>query len=98
MHFSSKKFERMALEAMDICLQVLKKCITYKFDSYNRQEQCSDDIPCYLSGLSRAHFFDNFSRNSCISYMYTNQITDLKGDLNSRACQGTQARPPSHFK
>ena len=30
--------------------------------------------------------------------MYTNQIIDLKGQLNSRALQGTQARPPSHVK
>ena len=25
--------------------------------------------------------------------MYTTQIIDLKGQLNSRECQGTQARP-----
>ena len=56
----------MALEAMDICLRVLKESTTNKFDSYNCQEQCIDDIPCYLSGLSRAHFFDNFSGNSRI--------------------------------
>ena len=31
-----------------------------------RQEQCIDHIPFYLSGLSRAHFSDNLSRNSCI--------------------------------
>ena len=68
-HFSSKKFERMALEAMDICLRVLKESTTNKFDNYNRQEQCIDHIPCYLSGLSRAHFFlDNLSRNSCIQH------------------------------
>ena len=30
--------------------------------------------------------------------MYTNQIIDLKGQLNSMALQGTQARPPSHVK
>ena len=56
----------MALEAMDMCLRVLKESTTNKFDSYNRQEQCIDHIPCYLSGLSRAHFSDNVSRNSCI--------------------------------
>ena len=31
------------------------------------QEQCIDYIPYYLSRLSRAHFSDNLSRNSCIS-------------------------------
>ena len=56
----------MALEAMDMCLRVLKESTTNKFDSYNRQEQCIDHIPYYLSGLSRAHFSDNVSRNSCI--------------------------------
>ena len=30
------------------------------------QEQCIDHIPYYISGLSRAHFSDNLSRNSCI--------------------------------
>ena len=30
------------------------------------REQCIDHIPYYLSGLSRAHFSDNPSRNSCI--------------------------------
>ena len=52
-----KEFERMALEAMDICLRVLQESTTNKFGSYNRQEQCIDHISCYLSGLSRAHFF-----------------------------------------
>ena len=31
------------------------------------QETCIQHIPYYLSGLSRAHFSDNLSRNSCIS-------------------------------
>ena len=31
------------------------------------QEQCIDPIPYYLSGLSRALFSDNLSRNSCIT-------------------------------
>ena len=40
---SSKKFERMAQEAVDVCLRVLKES----------KEQCIDHIPYYLS---RAHF------------------------------------------
>ena len=41
------------------------------------QKQCIDHIPHYISGLSRARFSDNLSRNSCIlvtgmhCYMYT---------------------------
>ena len=34
-HFSLKKFERMALEAMDVCLRVLKESNKSKFDSYS---------------------------------------------------------------
>ena len=56
-HCSSKKFERIAREAMDICLWVLKESNKSRFDSYSRQEQCIDHIPYHLSGLSRAHFF-----------------------------------------
>ena len=34
-HCSSKKFERMAREAMDICLRVLKESSKSRFDSYS---------------------------------------------------------------
>ena len=54
---SSKKFERMVREATDICLRVLKESNKSRFDSFSRYEQCIDHIPYYLSGLSRAHFF-----------------------------------------
>ena len=37
-HCSSKKFERMAQEAMDVCLCVLKESNKGRFDSYSRQE------------------------------------------------------------
>ena len=56
-HFSSRKFGRMAREAMDIFLRVLKESNKSRFDSFSRYEQCIDHIPYYLSGLSRAHFF-----------------------------------------
>ena len=56
-HFSSKKFERMVGEAMDIRLRVLKECSKSRFDSFTPYEQCIDHIPYYLSRLSRAHFF-----------------------------------------
>ena len=66
-HSSTKKFERMAREATDICLRVLKESSKSRFDSYSRKVQCNDHIPYYLSGLSRALFCVNLSRNSCIS-------------------------------
>ena len=34
-HCSSKKFERMALEAVDVCLRVLKESSKSRFDSYS---------------------------------------------------------------
>ena len=52
---SSKKFERMAREAMDVCLRVLKESNKRNFDSYCL-EQCIDHIPHYLSGSSGPHF------------------------------------------
>ena len=67
MHCSSKKFEKMVREATDICLRVLKESNKSMFDSYSRQEQCIDHVPYYLSGLSRAHFSVNLSRNSYIT-------------------------------
>ena len=54
-HCSSKQFERMTRKAMDVCLLVLKLSNKSRFDSYS--VRISDHIPCYLSGLSRAHFF-----------------------------------------
>ena len=52
---------------MDICLRVLKENNKSRFDSLSvRNKQRIAHIPYYLSGLSRAHFSDNLSRNSCI--------------------------------
>ena len=56
-HSSSKKFERIAREAMGVCLWVLKESMKSRFDSKSVREQCIDHIPYYLSGLSRAHFW-----------------------------------------
>ena len=39
-HFSSQKFERIAREAMDICLRELKEGNKSRFDSCSRREQC----------------------------------------------------------
>jgi len=55
-HSSSKKFKRMAREAIDVCLGVLKESNKSRFDSKSVREQCIDQSPYYLSGLSRAHF------------------------------------------
>ena len=56
-HSSSKKFERIAWGAMDVCLRVLKESNKSRLDSYSVREKCIDHIPYYLSGLSRPYFF-----------------------------------------
>ena len=54
----------MVRKAVEMCLRVLKESNKSRFDRYSRQKQCIDHIPYYLSGLSRAHFSANLSRNS----------------------------------
>ena len=61
-----RNLKELARKAMEMCFLVLKEGNKSRFDSYGRQEQCIDHIPYCLSGLSRAHFSDNLSRNSCI--------------------------------
>ena len=52
-----RKLKELARKAMEMCFRVLKESNKCRFDSYSRQEQCIDHIPYCLSGLSRAHFF-----------------------------------------
>ena len=52
-----RSLKELARKAMEMCLQVLKESNKSRFDSYSRQQQCIDHIPYYLSGLLRAHFF-----------------------------------------
>ena len=62
----SKKIERMAREAMDICLRVLKESNNRRFDSYSVGSSV-----LIISAITfrdcRVHIFsDNLSRNSSI--------------------------------
>ena len=69
-HFSSKKFKRLAREAMDICLRVLKESNKSRFDSYSVRNSVLIISHITLRDC-RAHIFsDNLSRNSCISLLY----------------------------
>ena len=66
-HCSSKKFQRMAQEAMDVCLRVLKQSKKSRFDSCSVRNSI-----LIISRISfrdcRVHIFPyNLSRNSCIS-------------------------------
>ena len=56
-HCFSEKFEWMTREAMVVCLRVLKESKKSRVRQPQRQEQCIDHIPYYLSGFSHAHFF-----------------------------------------
>ena len=55
--FFQRNLKELVRKAMQMCLLVLKESNKSRFDSYSRQEPCTDHIPYYLSRLSRAHFF-----------------------------------------
>ena len=62
----SKKIERMAREAMDICLRVLKESNNRRFDSYSVGNSVLIISPITFRDC-RVHIFsDNLSRNSSI--------------------------------
>ena len=58
----------MALEAMDVCLRVLKESSKSRFDIYSARN--SELIISHISFWDfRAHILsDNLSRNSCIHF------------------------------
>ena len=68
-HCSSKKFERIAREAIDRSLRVLREGSKSRFDSYSRQEQCIDQTGHITIRGCRVHISlsDNSSWNSCVS-------------------------------
>ena len=68
----------MVQKAVEMCLRVLNESNKSRFDGYSHQKQCTDHIPYYLSGLSRAHFSDNLSRNSCILGILFNSTFQLR--------------------
>ena len=65
-HCSSKKFERMVREAIDVCLWMLKESNNQKFDSYSVRNSVL--IISHVTFRDcRVHILsDNLSRNSCI--------------------------------
>ena len=54
---SSTKFERMAQEAMDVCLRALKESNKSIFDGYSVRNSLLIISAYNISGLSRAHVF-----------------------------------------
>ena len=67
---SSKKFQRMARVAMDLCLRVLKKSNKSRFDSYSLGNSVLI-ISHITFRFCRVHIFcDKLSRNSCIHWPF----------------------------
>ena len=67
---SSKKFERMARETIDICLPVLKESNKSRFNNAVIRNSVLIISHITFTGLSHVHFLDNLSQNS---RMYLNK-------------------------
>ena len=65
-HCFSKKFQRMAREAMNVCLRVLKESNKSRFDSYSVRKSALIISHITFRDCRVHSFFDNLSRNSCI--------------------------------
>ena len=84
---SSKKFERMAQEAMDV-FATAKGSNKSRFDWLHCQEQGIDHILYYLSGLLRAHFFRH-ALNSCKQRCLAAVMPHKSNTRNNRQCLNT---------
>ena len=82
---SSKKFERMAREAMDVCLPMLKESNKSRFDSYSVRNSVLS-----ISHITFRDFSDNLSRNSFIQ-------RSLNGDLKETDIRVKQASGVAPF-
>ena len=69
-----RNLKELARKAMEMCLRMLKESNKSRFDSYSRQEQSIDNIPCYLSGLSRAHFFSTTFLEIAVKILYKSAL------------------------
>ena len=67
-HSFSKKFQRMAREAMDVCLRVLKESNKSRFYSYSVEESALIISHITFRDCRVHSFSDNLSRNSCIPW------------------------------
>ena len=67
-HCFSKKFQRMAREAMDVCFRVLKESNKSRFYSYSVRKSALIISHITFRDCRVHSFSDNLSRNSCIHY------------------------------
>ena len=66
-HWFSKKFQRAAREATDICLRVLKESNKSRFDSYSVRNSVLIISHITFRDCRVHSFCDNLSRNRCMS-------------------------------
>ena len=64
--YSSKEFERMAREATDVCLRVLKESNKSRFDSYSVRNSVLISSHITFRNYRMHIFSDDLSRNSCM--------------------------------
>ena len=76
---SSKKFERMSQEAVDVCLHVLKESNKRNFDSYSVRNSVL--IISHITFQDcRVHIFaDNLSQNRCIQIRKVTENAEKDG-------------------
>ena len=72
-HCSSKKFERMAREVMDICLRLLKESNKGRFESYSVRNRVLIISHITFRDCHVHIFSDNLSWNSCIHNRQSNK-------------------------
>ena len=68
-HCSSKKFERMTREAMDVCLWVLKESKKNRCDGYSVRNRVLIISHITFQDCPVLIFSDNLSQNSCMWYV-----------------------------
>ena len=72
-HCSSKKFERMAREVMDVCLRLLKESNKGRFESCSVRNGVLIIFHITFRDCHVHIFSDNLSRNSCIHNRQSNK-------------------------
>ena len=95
---SSKKFERMAQQAVDVCLRVLEESNKRRFDNYTVRNSVLI-ISHITSRDCRVHIFaDNLSRNSCICETNRGiQVASFKVWSLSSHCSKSSSIPQKNY-
>ena len=84
-HCSSKKFERVARQTMDVCLWLLKESNKSRFDSHSVRNGVLMTSHITFRDCRMHSFSDNLSRNSCIIlgervFLTTKYLAEISDD------------------